>query len=211
MSRSAKVLELVRRYHPSAVLCGPYLLFGETGYIVRGLLLDTTSYKDHMRLYKVVTPIHRPLESIILSYSDDITGGGYIHVDRSNYEAAARTVLERVGSQLTRLQELRLPHHFLDHIAYMSGNSNVNVRLDFGLTHYLVGNVELARRIFCNLAADLDGTKDRLGPLVGHVLNLLEADPHLLLNEIDKWRAENIDRLGIAAACRRRAENIASL
>ena len=161
-----------------------------------------------MRLYKVVAPIHRPLEHIILSYSDDISGSGYIHVDRSNYEAAAHIVLERAGPQLMRLQELRLPHHFLAHIAGMSGNSTSNVRLDFGLAHYLVGNVELARSIFRNLHSDLDGTNDHLRPLVASIVSLLDADVNLLRGEIDKWRAENIDRLGIAAACRRQAENV---
>lgn len=193
------------------MLCGDYLLFSETDYIVRGLLLDTTSYKDHMRLYRVVTPIHRPLEHIILSYSDDISGSGYIHVDRSNYEAVAHIVLERAGPQLMRLHELRLPHHFLGHIAHMSGNSTSNVRLDFGLTHYLVGNVELAGSIFRNLHSDIDGTNDHLRPLVANIVRLFEVDPTLLQNEIDKWRAENIERLGIGDACRCRTENVVPL
>ena len=40
------------------------------------------------------------------------------------------------------LKRMRGPADFLRHIAHMIGNSSILFRIDLGLTHYLVGNID---------------------------------------------------------------------
>ncbi len=73
------------------------------------------------------------------------------------------------------------------------------VRLDFGLTHYLLGNLQQATGHLSRHERDLADYKpqrqDRYRSVITQVLDLLENDPAALQPLLDTWRDEQIEKL----------------
>lgn len=92
MSRSAKILKLVQPTVPGTVLCRDVLVLAPTSYVLRGVFLNTTSQKHHMDLWKVVMPLHRPLDNLVLTYGTIIAGPDDHRVKVEDIERAAEVV-----------------------------------------------------------------------------------------------------------------------
>jgi hypothetical protein len=76
MSRSTRIFRLIARDLPGVVLCKDMLVVVPTERILRGFLLETTTERDRVYLWKVVTPLYRPMRHVILDYSDRIPETG---------------------------------------------------------------------------------------------------------------------------------------
>jgi hypothetical protein len=204
MSRSRKVLGLIQPKLPDTMMCGDVIVVRPTDYVLRGFCLDSTPQKDHMVLWKVVMPLHRPFPHLILSYSQSAEGpsDGRFVVGRTGWRQAVPIVGEEIARHLESLRKLQKPADFLAHIARMAGNSQSNVRTDFALAHYLVGNIKQSLRMFRALAAEVRGgdpqRPDPLHEVIAGSLAQLERDPDGLRPIIDGWRDDNIERLGLA-------------
>jgi hypothetical protein len=126
------------------------------------------------------------------------------HIDKKAYKESAAIVFNKIGVHIEPLRQLRSPREFLNYISWMTGNTMIPVRLDFGLTHYLLGNVDQARDIFRRMDLDLNEYKperqDHYRPVIKRVLALLENDPPALRAVLDAWRDEKIARLGLTAS-----------
>jgi hypothetical protein len=187
-------------------MCGQFLVIKPTDYIARGFFLDTTPHKDKMKLFRVVTPLYRPSENFSFTHSRMIEGdhAALFHIDKKAYRDSAAIVFEKIEAQVEPLRLLRSPREFLSYISYMAGNAMLPVRLDFGLTHYLLGNVQQARDIFRRMDVDLNEYKperqQHYRPVIRQVLTLLENDPAALRAVLDGWRDQKIERLGLAAS-----------
>jgi hypothetical protein len=199
-------MRLVQPHVPGTVMCGDHLVIKPTGYIMRGFGLETTSLRDHVKLWRVVMPLHRPFRSVALNYSDVIAGdqGGRVYIDRAAYQQSAADVLEKILPHVEPLRRIRQPQDFLQYISWMARNDMLGVRTDFGLTHYLLGNTQQALDIFRQLDIDLGAyqqvVQEACKPLFRQVLNLLENDPPALRAVIESWRDQNIEKLGLSAS-----------
>jgi hypothetical protein len=198
MSRSAKVFKLVQPHLPGTILCKDVLVVGPTGYILRGFFLNTTSQKHHMDLWKVVMPLHRPHDDLMLTYGIMISGPDNFRVRVDEPKQAAEAVLRCVRGEVDSLRALKGPAQFLQHIAWRSGNESEPVQLDFALTHFLIGNVAEALRILRWLA-----TREEVFAvhrnLVRQALAALEDTPSKFQQLIDGWRDANVAALGLEA------------
>lgn len=159
-----------------------------------------------MKLWRVVLPLHRPFECVALNYSKTIAGdhAGLVRIDKKDYKRSAANVLEKIRLHVEPLRQLQDPRDFLTYISRMSGNNMLNVRTDFALTHYLLGNAQEALRVFRQLDIDLNDYQEAVQknsrPLFRQVLDVLENDPTSLRALIQSWRDQNIDKLGLSAA-----------
>lgn len=159
-----------------------------------------------MDLWKVVTPLFRPIDFFHLTYGQILaeTTSGRVHIDKTAYDSSAAMVLVKIKDHVASLRRLEKPSDFLSYISWMSGNTTFNVRADFGLAHYLSGNVREALKIFQDLKSDLDESENKLthplAPLIGIVGSQLETDPPGLLAIINEWRDQNIEKLGLSAS-----------
>ncbi|MBX9710808.1 MAG: hypothetical protein K2X60_07225 [Xanthobacteraceae bacterium] len=182
-------------------------MIAPTEYIARGFFLNTTSQKDHMDLWKVVTPLFRPIEFFHLTYGQILAENtlGRIYINTKAFNESAALVFAKIKDHAASLRQLQKPSDFLRYISWMSGNATFNVRVDFGLAHYLAGNIREARKIFRELKSDLDelGAESvhHLAPLIIIVGSQLETDPSGLLAIINEWRNQNIETLCLGASC----------
>lgn len=176
------------------------LIVGPTGFVLRGYALNATSQKDHADLWKVVLPLHRPFPYVIFNYSSIVPGpsASRFCVAPPISEDGLRVLSSAIERHLAQLRVVESPSDFLAHIARMSGNRSDSVQLDFALTHYLIGNVDVAHRILRSLEASPDTVPERRG-VVQQALDRLEADPASLRALIDHWRDENIATFRLAA------------
>lgn len=182
------------------------MIIKPTNYIARGFFLDTTPHKDKMKLFRVVMPLYRPFENFSFSHSRMIDGdhAGLFHIDKKAYKESAAIVFDKINPHIEPLRQLRVPRDFLSYISWMAGNTMLGVRMDFGLTHYLLGNEQEALGIFRRMDLDLDGyklpTQQQCRPMLRQILDILESNPSSLRGVIDSWRDQNIERLGLSAS-----------
>lgn len=182
------------------------LIVKPTDDIVRGFVLDTTPHKDKMKLLRVVLPLYCPSQQFSLNYSQMIVGdhAALFHVDRKAYDESAEIIFERIAPHIEALRKLRGPAEFLDYIAWMSGNRMMSVRMDFGLTHIMLGNDREALAIFNQMDADLkefsQSIQEHCRPTIRRLLHLLEHDRQALRGVLEGWRDEKIKRWGLAAS-----------
>lgn len=206
MSRSHRVLRLIQPRIPGTVMCDRLLIIKPTGYIARGFFLDTTPHKDKMKLFRVVMPLYRPFQNFSLTHSRPISGDhvGLFHVDRRAYQESADIVFAKMREHIEPLRRLSSPREFLSYISWMSGNRMMPVRLDFGLTHCLLGNLRQATDIFREMERDLadynQRRQDVYRPVILQILDLLENDRAALQQLLDVWRDEHVEKLGLAAS-----------
>ncbi|PZA09197.1 hypothetical protein DNX69_24120 [Rhodopseudomonas palustris] len=202
MSRSAKILKLVQPALPGAVLCRDVLVLAPTGYLLRGFFLNATSQKHHMDLWKVVMPLHRPFDTLVLTYGTIIAGPDDHRVKVDDVERAAEVVKQCLRHEVQALRDLEGPPQFLQRISRMSDSEFELVQLDFALTHFLIGNVSEARRI---LRSQME--RPEIYPTHRQVtrwaFDALEAGPEALQSLIDGWRDDNIARFGLEPTSRR--------
>uniref|UniRef100_E6VID8 Uncharacterized protein n=1 Tax=Rhodopseudomonas palustris (strain DX-1) TaxID=652103 RepID=E6VID8_RHOPX len=202
MSRSAKILKLVQPTVPGTVLCRDVLVLAPTGYLLRGFFLNATSQKHHMDLWKVVMPLHRPLDTLVLTYGTIIAGPDDHRVKVDDVERAAEVVKQSLRHEVQALRGLEGPPQFLQRISRMSDNEFEVVQLDFALTHFLIGNVSEARRI---LRSQME--RPEIYPthrqVTRRAFEALEASPEALQSLIDGWRDDNVARFCLEPTSRK--------
>jgi hypothetical protein len=187
-------------------MAGRFLIIMPTNYIARGFFLDTTPHKDKMNLFRVVMPLYHPWEHFSFDHSTVLPGehAGLFHIDKNDYVGSAAIVFHSIAPSIDPLRQLRGPGEFLSHISWMSGNRMLGVRMDFGLTHYLLGNIREALDIFRRMDIDLNEykqpTQDHCRPVIRRILDLLQNNPSALRVVLDAWRDDKIERLGLTAS-----------
>src|SRR5262249_47729207 len=137
MSRSKRLFRLIQKKLPSLVLCKDMLVVPPTEHIVRGFLLEATAEKDRVYLWKVVTPLLRPIKGIRLDYSERIFGAEpTLYVRRDAFEESAEMVREIISGHLEDLRGIRRPADFLRHTTRVM-EGPLLARLDRALVHYV--------------------------------------------------------------------------
>src|SRR5258708_27467435 len=147
MSRSRRLFKWIQKKLPSLMLCKDMLVVPPTEHIVRGFLLEATSEKDRVYLWKVVTPLLRPIDCVILNYSDRISGSEpNLYIRRDAFEESAEKVRDIISGHVEYLRGVRRPADFLRHTSRVM-EGPLLARLDRALIHYVIGNVPQAARM----------------------------------------------------------------
>jgi hypothetical protein len=202
MSRSRRLFRLIQKKLPGLVLCKSMLVVPPTEHIVRGFLLEATSEKDRVYLWKVVTPLLRPMRHVILNFSTRISGNEpELYVRRDAFEQSAETIRNIISEHIEYLRRVRYPHDFLRHACWVVEGSPVLERFDQALIHYVIGNVSHATKVLRALDQEVDqwdaARQQYIGPLLKQIVREIDKDPARLAALLSEWEQQNVERLGL--------------
>jgi len=202
MSRSRRLFKLIQKGLPQLVLCKDMLVVPPTEHIVRGFLLEATSEKDRVYLWKVVAPLLRPIRFVILDYSDRISGNEpELYIRRDAFEESAEKVRNIIAGHIGYLRGVRHPHDFLRHASWIVDGSPLLARLDQALIHYVIGNVPQSVRVLRALDQEADewdlGRREYVGPILKQIVRTIDEHPAALAGLLREWEEQNIERLGL--------------
>jgi hypothetical protein len=202
VSRSTKVFGRIAKSSPDLVLCGDMLVISPTEHIVRGFLLETTTERDHVYLWRVVTPLLRPIRHIVLDYSVRIPNGEKLRMPRDGLQAAADNVSNLIAAgHIEAARAVRRPEDFLRHVAWIERNDSILLQTDLALVRYVAGYTEIALEMFRTLEKAVDRLPASQQPYIGPIITALkrqaDADPAGVGGLIDSWERANVERLGL--------------
>src|SRR5262245_32422763 len=201
MSRSKRVFKLIQKKLPGLVLCKDMLVVPPTEHIVRCFLLEATAEKDRVYLWKVVTPLLRPIKGIRLDYSDRIFGSEpSLYIRRDAFEESAEKVRDIISGHVEYLRGVRQPADFLRHTTRVT-EGPLLARLDRALMPNVIGNVPQAAGMLRALDEEADswdsGRREYVGPLLKQIVRTIDKDPAALAGLLRQWEEENVERLGL--------------
>jgi hypothetical protein len=147
--------------------------------------------------------LYRPIGSIILSYSERISGSqSEIYLNRDDYKKSADDILAIIaGPHIEYLQKVRRPQDFLRHTSWIVDGSPALNRLDHALTHCLIGNTRYAIDVLRAVDREVDqwdaARQKYIQPLMKQLMRQIDEDPAGLTALLNKWENENVERLGL--------------
>jgi hypothetical protein len=200
---------------PHFALCKDLLVLPPTEHFVRGFLIEGTSEKDRIYLWKVVCPLHRPLRgAIMLNYSTRI-GRRDIYLNPKAYNESASLIGSLISDHVDDLSSIRTPRDFLRHINWSSADrwtaesAGFVLRYDLALTLGRLGIMRECRDLLEGLCVEIDtvfrpmirkSKKKFDTPLedeIERVTHLVRNDPKSLIVLLDDWERENIEQLSL--------------
>ena len=201
MNRSERTFGHIKKTLAGVVLCKDMLVVAPTGHVLRGFLLETTTERDMVYLWRVVMPLYRSTTRVFLDYSNRVPSGRKVHVDRNALRESADTVRHIVGEHIAFLQNIRTPEEFLRHVSDWIGNSSINFRFDLALTYYLMGEVRQSLQILEQLDVEVDRLERKMqmpiDRMIKRAARVAAADPAGLSSLLDHWEKTNIETLGL--------------
>jgi hypothetical protein len=206
MNRSKALFALLRKELPGVELCKDMLVVLPTAHIVRGFLIETTTEKDRVYLWRVVTPLYRPMKSIFLDYSTRIPETGEdIYIHRNEYRKSVDIIRTIVSANLEYLQHIQAPKDFLRHVSWMIGNSSINFRFDLALTYHRMGEPDRCRDMLRTLKTEVDRADPQFRMPVDRAIeqaaHAIESNPTTFSDLLDEWERKNIEILGLHSSC----------
>jgi hypothetical protein len=176
-----------------------------TGHLLRGFVFERTLEKEMYYLWRVVMPLYRPANTIILNYSKRISKGDKFRLTKPGLNQTAERIAAVMSpGHLSYLRKIRGPREFLKHVNWMAGNTMANFRIDLALTHYMVGNVADCIKILERIP--VESLPPKLRDYVVPFAAELRTNPEDAASRVQSWERENIERLGLAEAVTRTVE-----
>jgi hypothetical protein len=197
MSIQRETLRLIQGNLKGTRLCRDVLVVLPTEHLLRGFLFERTLEKETYYLWRVVMPLYRPANTIILNYSKRISKGEKFRLSRPGLNQTAERIAAVMSpGHLSYLRRVRSPKEFLKHVNWMTGNTMVNFNMDLALTHYMLGNVGECIKIFESISLESlpPSLRARMVPFVTE----LRTNPVNAASRVQAWERENIERLGLA-------------
>jgi hypothetical protein len=204
MSRSRRLFKLIEPTLPGVVLCKDMLVVTPTRHIVRGFLLETTTEKGRVYLWCVITPLHRPISSVILNYSDRIPETGEIYIKPDALQESADHIRAIIEQHVAYLRTIETPADFLRHASWIVDGSPILSRIDRALALYLAGDTSRSTESLRALKAEADRLDARrreyIGPVLEQIVHAFDTDPRSVAPLLEKWESQNVERLGLQAS-----------
>lgn len=199
MSIQRDTLQLIQSTLTGTRLCKDVLVVLPTEHLLRGFLFERTLEKEIYYLWRVIMPLYRPANTIILNYSKRISNGEKFRLTRSGLNEISQRIAAIVSpGHLSYLRRVRGPKEFLKHVSWMAGNTMVNFRIDLALTHYMAGNVAECIKMLESIP--LESLPPKLRAYVVPFATELRTSPEEAAARVQSWERENIERLGLAEA-----------
>ena len=205
MSWSKKVFGFIKKQLSGVELCRDMLVVTPTEHILRGFLIETTTEKGRVYLWRVVFPMHRPMRSVILDYSNRIPGTGEdVYINPNAYKESAEKIGVFIREHLEYLRNVRHPEDFLRHVGRMIGNPSISLRFDLALTYYRLGKVRQTEHIVRALDLEVDQLDPKMRlpfhDIVKHVAREMASNPTALADLLDEWENRNVETLGLQSS-----------
>lgn len=199
MSIQRETLRLIQGDLKRTRLCKDVLVVLPTEHLLRAFVFERTLEKEMYYLWRVIMPLYRPANTIILNYSKRISKGEKFRLTRSGLNQTAERIAAVMSpGHLSYLRKVRGPREFLKHVNWMAGNTMVNFRMDLALTHYMAGDVAECIKILESIP--LESLPPKLRAYVVPFAAELRTNPEDADSRVQSWERENIERLGLAEA-----------
>ena len=196
MNIQRATLRLIQRNLKGTRLCKDVLVVLPTEHILRGFVFERTLVKEMYYLWRVIMPLYRPANTIILNYSTRISDGEPFRLTRSRLsETAERITASMSPGHLSYLRKVKGLKEPLKHVNWMARNTMVNFRMDLALTHYMAGDVAECIKILENIP--LESLPPKLRAYVVPFAAELRTSPADAASRVQSWEHENIERLGL--------------
>jgi hypothetical protein len=102
-----------------------------TEHLLRGFVFERTLEKEIYYLWRVVMPLYRPANTIILNYRKRISKGDKFRLTKPELNQTAERIAAVMSpGHLSYLRKIRGPREFLKHVNWMAGNTMANFRID---------------------------------------------------------------------------------
>ncbi len=199
MGIQRETLRLIQGHLKGTRLCGDVLVVLPTEHLLRGFVFERTLEKEMYYLWRVVMPLYRPANTIILNYSKRISKGDKFCLTRPGLNQTAKGIAAAMSpGHLSYLRKVRGPREFLKHVSWMAGNTTVNFNMDLALTHYMLGNVGACVETFERMPLEdlAPSFRDRIVPFVTE----LRTNPADAASRVEAWERENIEKFGLGEA-----------
>jgi hypothetical protein len=162
VSRADRILLMVKdKARVTAGLRKGLLYSFASSHILAGVLVEGTSYKDTVYVWRVCMPLYRPARQIVLNYSERLSLDGRTHFTGTAAEIADSIDASIRSAGLTYEEllsmEISIEEFYRKHVEWIDwGHHNVIPRIfDAGATFAIVGEFERARVCFERCLADL--------------------------------------------------------
>lgn len=115
MSIQRKTLQLVQSNLKGTGLCKDGLVVLPTEHLLRGFVFERTLEKEMYYLWRVIMPLYRPANTIILNYSKRISKGEKFHLSRPPLNRTAEHIAAVMSpGHLGYLRKIRGPEGLLE-------------------------------------------------------------------------------------------------
>jgi hypothetical protein len=211
MSRAKRIFKLIAAKHPDLILCQDRLVVVPTEQILRGFLIETTSSKDMVNVWRMVMPLYQPRDGEYLDYSDHVA---YTYVNRSAYQDSAEKIDSIITPHIPILRKIARAQDFLKHIQWrVHPDQHACFHFDLALTYYRAGKVDRAISIMKKMGRLIDrwyesyasdqrmvaylkkAGKDPFESLMKRAARKMVVDPVGFATWLDKWEKNNFKKL----------------
>lgn len=205
MSMSRKALKLVQKALPQLRLSKDTLVLLPTEHILRGFMFERTPYKETFYLWRLVLPLYRFDSQKILNYSKRIPNGAYVHLSKEAPDESAAEVTRVISEDIPKLDVIRNPRDFLDHVAWMIGNPSPGFLLDLAVTYFLIGRYHEAELALGEIPSEAEkqivryrredrGFEyfDTMRRIAAQLAQNIRSNPAAAAQTISEWERKNI-------------------
>jgi hypothetical protein len=200
MSRAKKLFDLIEKKLADVVLCQDMLVLIPSEHILRGFLIENTTEKGRIYLWRVVTPLYRRMRRVVLECSTRIPGRD-LYIDSAALARSASEIGDIIRDHLEYLRGVRTPQDFLKHVDWMIGNDSISFRFDLALTYYLTGDIGQCRDVLRTVKADVERLDRKLQLpidfLIMEAARQFETDPSTFGLLLHEWEQKNVETLGL--------------
>jgi len=161
-------------------------------------------------LWRVVTPLYKPMQNLDLSYSERI-GGDKVFIDPHGYDEAAKNITRIISDEkhLDYLATIATPEDFLRRHVPLRGDLPIfsdTIWLAWphfirGLTRYLAGDEDYALEQLRIMEREIDNSgKNRwlFRPYLKQFLAAADGGSESAHRLLRRWVDENVEKFGLS-------------
>jgi hypothetical protein len=202
-----RALKLLHKSLPDLVMGHELLFVPPVEHILRCFALETCfTMKGTAYFWRVLMPLYRPPNFLIVNYGNRLLGGEKISLLEPDLDRTIGRLVQVISQgELDHLKRIRSPQEFLQEIDWDGRPSSPNYRLDLALTHYMTGNVPACQEILAQVISAkpkprwTDSVK-----LAQELAEEIRVDPLAVDRRIEAWEGDNIRWLHLATRAPRR-------
>ena len=206
--------KLARRAHKLLQKSLPDLQFGHdllflspVEHILRCFALERIFIpKGDAYFWRVVMPLYRPSPALVVNYGERLLGGERVSLLDAELDRTIERLAQVVrGGELERLNEVRTPKQFLQHVKWEELPSTPNYRIDLALTHYLAGDAVACQEVLDELVARPPNPRwGKEIKLAQEMAQEARENPSALTRRIEAWEQDTRTWLHLFPRSRRR-------
>lgn len=201
--------KLLRKSLPDLHVGYDLLFLRAVEHILRCFVLETTFAMRGRAAYfwRVLFPLYRPSGMLVVNYGERLLGGESVGLLENELDRTIERLAEILrADEIDRLQAIKTPQDFLQHVDWAALPSTPNYRIDLALTLFMCGDSAGCQNVLDELVGGPPRLRWRKQMELAHELaRECREDPPALRSRIERWEQGAIVWLHLAPPARRRA------